>query len=470
MPRPWGATASSALPARRDRCWRACSGAARSARRRRCSGPRGGAWTWPSATRRCASSSGSRSAPSRRSATSAPRCSWRSRTRTPPSTTPRGPSTRGRRTRSSRRRSPRRMSATPRAVSAARRSRCTAASGSPGSTTCTSTSSARKRSISVALKTPEGRAIVERLATGGDVFMENMRPGVAERLGVGWTRFAALNPRLVYCSVTAFGSTGPGAERPGFDPIFQALGGLMTLQGFGGPPQYLRTAPTDYYTAALATQAILAALFTRERTGRGQRVETSLLRGVLALQSGVAVDYPGKPSLVRDNPTYRLYQAGDGQWFFLAVGNQSFWVKLTKALGLERVADDPRFGSWLLRVQNNADLLPILEARFREQPRTEWLELLAAHDIPAAPVQPLLDFFADPAVRHHDPVHEYEHPEVGPLPPVGQPIAFTETPTRDPGPPPTLGQHTDEILCELGYTDAEIAALRARRVLGGPRR
>ena len=327
-----------------------------------------------------------------------------------------------------------------------------------------------KRSISVDLKTPEGRAIVERLATGGDVFMENMRPGVAERLGVGWTRFAALNPRLVYCSVTAFGSTGPGAERPGFDPIFQALGGLMTLQGFGGPPQYLRTAPTDYYTAALATQAILAALFTRERTGRGQRVETSLLRGVLALQSGVAVDYPGKPSLVRDNPTYRLYQAGDGQWFFLAVGNQSFWVKLTKALGLERVADDPRFGSWLLRVQNNADLLPILEARFREKPRTEWLELLAAHDIPAAPVQPLLDFFEDPAVRHHDLVHEYEHPEVGRLRLVGQPIAFTETPTRDPGPPPTLGQHTDEILCELGYTDAEIAALRARRVLGGPRR
>src|SRR2546427_494920 len=231
-----------------------------------------------------------------------------------------------------------------------------------------------KRSISVDLKTPEGRAIVERLATGGDVFMENMRPGVAERLGVGWTRFAALNPRLVYCSVTAFGSTGPGAERPGFDPIFQALGG------------------------------------------------------------------------------------------------QSFWVKLTKALGLERVADDPRFGSWLLRVQNNADLLPILEARFREKPRTEWLELLAAHDIPAAPVQPLLDFFEDPAVRHHDLVYEYEHPEVGRLRLVGQPITFTETPTRDPGPPPTLGQHTDEILCELGYTDAEIAALRARRVLGGPRR
>jgi len=327
-----------------------------------------------------------------------------------------------------------------------------------------------KRSISVDLKTPEGREVVERLAARGDVVMENMRPGVAERLGVGWTRLAALNPRLVYCSVTAFGSTGPGVERPGFDPIFQALGGLMTLQGFGGPPQYLRTAPTDYYTAALATQAILAALFARERTGRGQRVETSLLRGVLALQSGVAVDYPSKPSLVRDNPTYRLYQAGDGQWFFLAVGNQSFWVKLCKALGLEHLADDPRFGSWLLRIQNNADLLPILEARFREQSRAEWLDVLAAHDIPAAPVQPLLDFFEDPAVRHHGLVHEYDHPEVGRLRLMGQPLVFAETPTRDPGPPPTLGQHTDAILGELGYTDAEIAALRARRVLGGPRR
>ena len=327
-----------------------------------------------------------------------------------------------------------------------------------------------KRSISLDLKTPEGREIVERLAVRGDVVMENMRPGVADRLGVGWERLAALNPRLVYCSVTAFGSTGPGVERPGFDPIFQALGGVMTLQGFGGPPQYLRTAPTDYYTAALATQAILAALFARARTGRGQRVETSLLRGVLALQSGVAVDYPGKPVLIRDNPTYRLYQAGDSAWFFLAVGNQSFWVKLCKALGLEHLADDPRFGSWILRIRNNADLLPILEARFREKPRAEWLDVLGAHDIPVAPVQPLLDFFEDPAVRHHDLVREYDHPEVGRLRMMGQPLVFTDTPTRDPGPPPTLGQHADAVLRELGYTDADIAALRARGALGGERR
>jgi crotonobetainyl-CoA:carnitine CoA-transferase CaiB-like acyl-CoA transferase len=321
-----------------------------------------------------------------------------------------------------------------------------------------------KRSLAVNLKTPEGRQIVEKLAERADVVMENMRPGVAERLGVGYERLSAINPRLIYSSVTAFGSSGPDSDRPGFDPIFQALGGLMTLQGFGGPPVYLRTAPTDYYTAALATQGIVSALFAREKTGRGQRVETSLLRGVLALQAGVAIDYPTKPTLVRDNPTYRLYQAGDGGWFFLAVGNQTFWVKLCKALELEHLADDPRFASWLARLENNQALLPLIDAKFRSQPRDYWLELLAKYDIPAAPVQTVMEFMQHPSVQHQDMVHEYDHPEVGRLRLMGQPIAFRGTPTRDPGPPPTLGQHTDAVLREIGYSDDDIAGLIARGV------
>lgn len=185
---------------------------------------------------------------------------------------------------------------------------------------------------------------------------------------------------------------------------------------------------------------------------------------MLALQAGVAIDYPGKPTLIRENPTYRLYQAGDGAWFFLAVGNQAFWVKLCKALELDSLADDPRFASWLKRLENNQALLPLIEARFKSEPREHWLTLLAQHDIPAAPVQTVAEFMEHPAVRHHDMVHEYEHPEVGRLRLMGQPIAFTETPTRDPGPPPTLGQHTDAVLRELGYTDTQIADLVARRV------
>jgi len=322
-----------------------------------------------------------------------------------------------------------------------------------------------KRSIALNLKTPEGRQIVERLAREGDVVMENWRPGVADRLGVGHAHLCELNPRLIFCSVTAFGSTGPYVDRPGFDPLLQAMGGLMTLQGFGGPPQYLRTAPTDYYTAAIAAQAVLAALFVRERTGRGQRIETSLLRGVLALQSGIAIDYPGKPTLLRENPTYRLYQGSDGQWFFVACGNQSFWVKLCTALDMRDFADDPRFASWLLRIQNSEALLPIIEKRFGEKPRAEWLEILAAHDIPSAPVKTIQEFMDDPGVRHQDMVHEYDHPDVGRLRVMGQPLAFAGTPTRDPGPPPTLGQHTDQVLGELGYDAAAVNDLRARKVV-----
>lgn len=326
-----------------------------------------------------------------------------------------------------------------------------------------------KRSIAVDLKTADGVTIVERLATGADVVMENMRPGVTDRLGVGYAHLRTLNPRLIYCSTTAFGSTGPYVDRPGFDPLLQAMSGVQALQGFGGPPQYLRVAITDYYAAALTAQAILAGLFVRERTGVGQRVETSLMHASLALQSGNAIDYPGKQSVFRDNPTYRLYQGSDGEWFFVAVGNQAFWVKLCAAMDMRQLADDPRFASWLLRLDNREALLPVLEKRFAEKPRAHWLEVLATHDIPAAPVQTLKEFMDDPAVRHHGLIREYDHPELGRLRLMGEALVFSETPTRDAGRPPLLGEHTDATLRDLGYDAAAIDDLKRRRVIGGPK-
>jgi crotonobetainyl-CoA:carnitine CoA-transferase CaiB-like acyl-CoA transferase len=324
-----------------------------------------------------------------------------------------------------------------------------------------------KRSLAVNLKEPDGRAIVHRLARHADVVMENMRPGVVERLGVDYETLRALNPRLVYSTVTAFGSDGPYKDRPGFDPLLQAMGGLMTLQGFGAAPQYLRIAPTDYYCAALACQAILAALFVRERTGRGQRVQTSLLQAVLALQSGLVVEYPGHEVVYRNTPTYRLYQAGDGESFFLAVGNQSFWVKLCKVIGREDLAQDPRFGSWMARRDNAEALMPLLESAFASKPAAEWVRILTDNDIPAALTQSLQQFMRDPAVLHHKMIVQYDHPELGPLSLMGQPLRFSETQAPDAGPPPTLGQHTTQVLRQAGYADHEIADLRRRGVVAG---
>jgi crotonobetainyl-CoA:carnitine CoA-transferase CaiB-like acyl-CoA transferase len=322
-----------------------------------------------------------------------------------------------------------------------------------------------KRSVCVDLKAPDGVAIVQRLARGADVVMENMRPGVAERLGVGEAALRAHNPRLIYCSTTAFGSTGPYVDRPGFDPLLQGLAGIMALQGFGGPPQYLRIAVVDYYAAALTAQGVLAALLVRERTGVAQKVETSLFHAVTALQAGNFVDYPGKQSIFRDNPTYRLYQAQDGEWLFLACGNQSFWVKLCQALEMTELAYDPRFASWMLRLDNREVLLPIMEARFRSRPRDAWLATLRGHDIPAGPVHTIDEFRRHPLTEHHGMARAYDHPEVGTLTLPGSPLLFARTPTQDVGPAPTLGQHTDAVLRGAGYDDAALADLRARKVI-----
>jgi crotonobetainyl-CoA:carnitine CoA-transferase CaiB-like acyl-CoA transferase len=186
---------------------------------------------------------------------------------------------------------------------------------------------------------------------------------------------------------------------------------------------------------------------------------------VAALQAGNFVNYPGKPSVFRDNPTYRLYQAADGEWLFLACGNQSFWVKLCQVLDMAELAHDPRFASWMLRLDNREVLLPIMEARFRSRRRDAWLEALHAADIPAGPVHTIEEFRRHPLTQHHAMARTYEHPEVGTLTLPASPLLFSQTKTQDVGPAPTLGQHTNEALRRAGYDDSELADLRDRKVI-----
>lgn len=317
-----------------------------------------------------------------------------------------------------------------------------------------------KRSLTLDLKTAEGLATVKELAARADVLLENFRVGTTGKLGIDYDTLSAVNPRLIYCSITGFGQTGPYRDQPGYDFLVQAMGGLMSVTGErddrpGGGPQKVGVALSDILTGLYASNGILAALHERARSGKGQYIDLALLDVTAAclanqasnhLVGGVVPRRLGNahPSIV----PYQAFAASDGH-FIVAVGNDSQFARLCEALGEGSLAQDERFARNASRVAHRDQLEAILQARFDTGGEAHWLELLTRHGVPCGPINGIDAVFDDPQIRARDMVVEMAHPERETLQLAGNPLKFSRTPVSYRRPPPLLGEHSDEILREI---------------------
>jgi crotonobetainyl-CoA:carnitine CoA-transferase CaiB-like acyl-CoA transferase len=329
-----------------------------------------------------------------------------------------------------------------------------------------------KKSVTVDLARPEGQAIVRRLAESSDVLLENFKVGSLSRLGLGWEHLSALNPRLVYCSITGFGQSGPYKDRPGYDFVVQGMGGLMSVTGEpDGEPMKAGVAITDLFTGMYVATAVLAALAHRERTGEGQRVDLALLDVQVATLANLAQNYllTGRPPDRHGNAhasivPYQAFATQDG-YVVVAVGNDGQFTRLCEVAGRPELAADPRFATNAGRVENRAALVPVLQALLAGRPTREWVVSLEGAGVPCGPINDLAEVFADPHVQSRGLRVEVPHPLAGSVPVVASPLRLSRTPVRH-GTPPLLGEHTDEVLRDLlGMGEAEIEALRRERVI-----
>jgi len=327
-----------------------------------------------------------------------------------------------------------------------------------------------KESVTIDFKQPEGRALVAQLIAKADVVVENFRPGTLDKLGLDYKNLAPHHPRLVYCSVSGFGQTGPRRAEPGYDAIMQAEGGLMSITGStAGPSFRLGVAIVDIVTGMFAAYGTAMALFARERTGRGQLVDVAMLDSVTALLTYQAGNYfasgnvPSRlgnrhPSIV----PYETFAASDGE-FMLAVGTDDQWRKFRGVAGLE---DDERFRTNRQRVTRYDEFRPFVADRLRTRPRAFWIASLTAAGVPCGSVRNLQELFADPQVDAREMIAHIDHSAVGALRVLGVPVKLSDTPGAVVTPPPMLGQHTDAVLRgDLGLDAAAIDRLRAQRVV-----
>ncbi|HKT80884.1 MAG TPA: CoA transferase [Vicinamibacterales bacterium] len=328
-----------------------------------------------------------------------------------------------------------------------------------------------KESVTLNFKQPEGRAILDRLIATADVLVENFKPGTLDRIGLDYASIAGEHPRLIYCSISGFGHTGPRRGEAGYDAVMQAEGGLMSITGAaGGPPFRLGVAIADIVTGMFAAQGVSLALLARERTGRGQRVDIGMLDSVAALltyQAGIYFATGTPPSRMGNrHPTivpYETFSASDGD-FVLAVGNDDQWRRFCEVAGFD--AHDARFATNQDRVRRYDELRPILAERLQRDTRAFWIERLTGAGVPCGSVRNLQELFADPQVEAREMMRDVDHAKIGAMQVLGTPLKLSDTPGGVRTAPPVLGQHTSRVLTEdLGMSSAQIDALRAKGVV-----
>jgi crotonobetainyl-CoA:carnitine CoA-transferase CaiB-like acyl-CoA transferase len=334
-----------------------------------------------------------------------------------------------------------------------------------------------KKSITVDLSRAEGQAIVRLLSRQCDVLVENYKVGDLQRYGLDYASLRAINPRLIYCSITGYGQSGPYSDRAGYDPIAQAMGGLMSVTGErdgvpGGGPQRVGVAVTDMLTAIYGVGGILAALHHRSHSGEGQHIDLALLDVQVAsminiaqayLSAGIVAARNGNahPSVVPS----QVFECADGR-LMLAAGNDGQFAKLCDAIDRSQLADDVRFATNEGRVRNRDLVIAALERVLRDKPVSYWTEKLAAVGVPCGPINDISAVFADAQVRHRGMRVEMQHPLAGALALVASPLRLSQTPVEYQLPPPLLGQHTDEVLAGLlGMDRSEIERLRREAVI-----
>jgi formyl-CoA transferase len=329
-----------------------------------------------------------------------------------------------------------------------------------------------KRSLALDLKQPAGVEILRKLAAQADVLVENYRPGVAKRLGIDFPALGKINERLIYCSVSGFGQTGPYASRGGFDLIAQGMSGIMSATGReGGPPVKVGVPITDLGAGLFALFGILCALRARRTTGRGQLVDTSLFEAGLALSAWEATEYWYTGQIPRRlgtahrlNAPYQAFRASDG-YFTVGAANNKLWSLFASLLNLNLLLEDKRFETVGGRLENRAALEKLIEEVTVKQTRAHWLERCEAAGVPAGPIYSVAEALADPQAQARGMTQEYDHPQAGRVKALGNPVKMSRTPATLRKPPPALGHDGAEILRELGYAAKEIERLKAQEVI-----